>query len=92
MNESSVSSAPGRTRYRESLTTGMVARICDVAPRTVANWIDDGTLPGWRIPGSQDRRVDPEALMAFVDAHGMTGPRRRLVEWMAENEAARATA
>jgi len=33
-------------------TTGQVAKICKVAPRTVSKWFDSGRLKGYRIPGS----------------------------------------
>ena len=32
-------------------TTGQVAKICKVAPRTVSKWFDSGRLKGYRIPG-----------------------------------------
>ena len=41
-------------------TTGQVAKICKVAPRTVSKWFDSGRLKGYRIPGSQDRRIPRE--------------------------------
>jgi len=52
-------------------TTGQVARICHVAPRTVSKWFDSGKLRGYRIPGSRDRRIPLENLLAFMRAHGM---------------------
>jgi excisionase family DNA binding protein len=54
---------------KEALTTGEVARICNVAARTVSKWIDAGRLEGYRIPGSRDRRVHVTALEAFIAAH-----------------------
>ena len=54
-------------------TTGQVAKICGVAPRTVSKWFDSGKLRGWRIPGSQDRRVPREELFKFLRTHGLTG-------------------
>ena len=48
------------------LTTGDVARICSVAPRTVSKWFDTGQLKGYRIPGSKDRRIPVAALPSFV--------------------------
>ena len=54
---------------KEALTTGEVARICNVAARTVSKWIDAGRLEGYRIPGSRDRRVHVSALEAFIVAH-----------------------
>jgi two-component system response regulator RpaA len=50
-------------------TTGQVAKLCQVAPRTVSKWFDSGRLRGYRIPGSQDRRI----------------PRPQLIEFLAEN-------
>lgn len=52
-------------------TTGQVAKICKVAPRTVSKWFDSGLLKGYRIPGSQDRRVPREYLIKFLKEHGM---------------------
>lgn len=47
-------------------TTGQIARICCVAPRTVCKWIDGGVLDGYRIPISQDRRVKREDFEEFI--------------------------
>ena len=52
-------------------TTGQVAKICKVAPRTVSKWFDSGRLRGYRIPGSQDRRIPREYLIRFLKEHGM---------------------
>ena len=52
-------------------TTGQVAKICKVAPRTVSKWFDSGRLKGYRIPGSQDRRIPREYLIKFLKEHGM---------------------
>ena len=52
-------------------TTGQVAKICKVAPRTVSKWFDSGRLKGYRIPGSQDRRIPREYLIKFLREHGM---------------------
>ncbi|MEK6677039.1 MAG: helix-turn-helix domain-containing protein [Planctomycetota bacterium] len=53
------------------LTTGDVARICNVAPRTVSKWFDSGQLRGYRIPGSKDRRIPLNQLIRFMQAHGI---------------------
>ncbi len=58
-------------RHRDVLTTGEVAQICRVAPRTVSKWFDTGTLKGYRIPGSRDRRIPRGELIAFMREHGM---------------------
>jgi excisionase family DNA binding protein len=58
-------------RQKDVLTTGEVARICNVAPRTVSKWFDSGKLRGYRIPGSKDRRIPLQQLIRFMRAHGM---------------------
>lgn len=58
-------------RTKDVLTTGDVARICNVAPRTVSKWFDSGRLPGYRIPGSKDRRIPIDQLIRFMKAHDM---------------------
>lgn len=52
-------------------TTGQVAKICRVAPRTVSKWFDTGKLKGYNIPGSNDRRIPGENLIRFLKEHGM---------------------
>lgn len=56
---------------KEVLTTGEVAKICNVAPRTVSKWFDSGTLKGYRIPGSRDRRIPTGELVKFMRAHNI---------------------
>jgi excisionase family DNA binding protein len=53
------------------LTTGDVARICNVAPRTVSKWFDSGQLRGYRIPGSKDRRIPVSELVRFMKTNNM---------------------
>src|SRR4030042_7126460 len=53
------------------LTTGDVAKICNVAPRTVSKWFDNGQLKGYRIPGSKDRRIPLSELLRFMKVHNM---------------------
>ena len=53
------------------LTTGDVARICNVAPRTVSKWFDTGQLKGYRIPGSKDRRIPVSELIRFMKVHNI---------------------
>ena len=53
------------------LTTGDVARICSVAPRTVSKWFDSGQLRGYRIPGSKDRRIPLNELVRFMKANNI---------------------
>ena len=53
------------------LTTGEVAKICNVAPRTVSKWFDNGHLRGYRIPGSKDRRIPLDHLVHFMRSHNI---------------------
>ena len=63
--------ASGVLEMKKVFTTGQVAKICKVAPRTVSKWFDSGRLRGYRIPGSQDRRIPREHLLRFLKEHGM---------------------
>src|SRR3977135_3759627 len=59
------------SKVKDVLTTGEVAKICNVAPRTVSKWFDSGALRGYRIPGSKDRRIPINQLIRFMKQHGM---------------------
>jgi len=56
---------------KQVFTTGQVAKICQVAPRTVSKWFDSGKLRGYRIPGSQDRRIPRDQLIRFLKENNM---------------------
>ena len=58
-------------KKKDVLTTGQVAQICNVAPRTVTKWFDSGRLKGYRIPGSRDRRIPTSELIKFMKDHHM---------------------
>src|SRR5207245_10994494 len=53
--------------------TQRVARVCQVTPATVANWIDQGLLKGHKTPTGR-RRVESDDLTAFLRAHEMAVP------------------
>jgi CheY-like chemotaxis protein len=53
--------------------TQRVARVCQVSPATVANWIDQGLLKGHKTPTGR-RRVEAADLAAFLRAHKMAVP------------------
>ncbi len=70
--------------HKSVLTTGEVAKICNVAPRTVSKWFDTGQLRGYRIPGSKDRRIPLDQLLRFMRAHsiplnGLDSGRKRVL-------------
>src|SRR3989442_5220927 len=52
-------------------TTDQVSKIARLALRTWSRWSDTGRLRGYRIPGSQDRRIPREHLIRFLKEHGM---------------------
>lgn len=54
------------------MTTGEVGRRLGLAPRTVSRLIDSGSIKGYRIPGSNDRRVHREDFNAFCEQTGCT--------------------
>src|SRR2546425_8041287 len=57
-------SSPRTKRY---WGTQRVARVCQVSPATVANWIDQGLLKGHKTPTGR-RRVESDDLAAFLRA------------------------
>lgn len=59
------------TCHTKVFTTGQVATICGVAPRTVCMWFDRGLIRGYRIPGSNDRRIPREHLVKFLKEYSM---------------------
>src|SRR5438093_8198812 len=65
----SVSLAKGKRYWG----TQRVARVCQVSPATVANWIDQGLLKGHKTPTGR-RRVESDDLAAFLRAHSMAVP------------------
>lgn len=62
-------------KAKNVLTTGDVARICNVAARTVSKWFDCGQLKGYRIPGSKDRRIPVSELIRFMKEHNIPATR-----------------
>lgn len=58
-------------KRKDIFTTGQVAQICRVAPRTVTKWFDTGQLKGYRIPGGRDRRIPAAELLRFMKTHNM---------------------
>ncbi len=63
-----------RLKDKEVFTTGEVALLVKVAPRTVVKWFDSGRLPGQRVGSSQRRQIPREELLHFLSEHGMPIP------------------
>lgn len=47
-------------------TTGEAAKICKVSQQTIIRCFDNGTLKGFRVPGSRFRRIPRDQLLAFM--------------------------
>src|SRR5512136_2022817 len=47
-------------------TTGEAAEICKVSQQTIIRCFDSGRLAGFRVPGSQFRRIPRESLIKFM--------------------------
>jgi DNA-binding transcriptional MerR regulator len=60
--------------HKETYTTGEIAKLCSVSPRTVCKWFDSGLLQGFKVPGSKFRKVTHPQLMAFMREHGIDVP------------------
>jgi excisionase family DNA binding protein len=54
----------------EVFTVGQVAKICKVRNTTICKWFDAGRIKGYRMPGSNDRRIPREFLIKFLNEHG----------------------
>ena len=65
---------PGLGTGKDVLTTGQIARLFGVAPRTVAMWCDTGRLRHDRLPGSDDRRVRRAEAIKFAEENGIPTP------------------
>ncbi len=63
-----------RVDHAAVFTTGQIARLLHVAPRTTHRWFDAGKLKGYRIPMSQDRRVSRAELIRFIRENGLPLP------------------
>ena len=70
--------------FKDVFTTGDIARICRVSPKTVFKWIVSGLLDGYRLPGSKDWRVTRDSLLRFLEENGMP------LRWLDEFEFANA--
>ena len=66
-------------------TTGEAAKICKVSQQTIIRCFDNGSLKGFRVPGSRFRRIPRDNLYSFMKENGIptdaleSGKRRLLV-------------
>ncbi len=52
-------------------TTGEAAKICKVSQQTIIRCFDNGSLKGFRVPGSRFRRIPRDHLYAFMRDNGI---------------------
>ena len=52
-------------------TTGEAAKICKVSQQTIIRCFDNGTLKGFRVPGSKFRRIPRADLFVFMRDNGI---------------------
>ncbi len=52
-------------------TTGEAAEMSGLSQQTIIRCFDDGTLKGFRVPGSKFRRIPRKELIAFVVRNGV---------------------
>ncbi|MEL7500508.1 MAG: response regulator [Planctomycetota bacterium] len=66
-------------------TTGEAAKICKVSQQTIIRCFDNGSLKGFRVPGSRFRRIPRDHLFSFMKENGIptealeSGKRKLLV-------------
>lgn len=58
---------------KQVFTTGELADLLHIHQTTVIDWIEKGLLVGYRTPGGH-RRIQKEALLAFLAKHKMPVP------------------
>lgn len=52
-------------------TTGEAAKICKVSQQTIIRCFDNGSLKGFRVPGSRFRRIPRDQLYNFMKENGI---------------------
>ena len=52
-------------------TTGEAAKVCKVSQQTIIRCFDNGSLKGFRVPGSRFRRIPRDQLFAFMKDNGI---------------------
>lgn len=52
-------------------TTGEAAKICKVSQQTIIRCFDNGSLKGFRVPGSRFRRIPRDLLFSFMKDNGI---------------------
>jgi len=58
----------------DTLTSGDIAKYCDVNLRTVIRWINNGHIKSFKLPGRGNNRVRKEDFLDFLRKHEMPIP------------------
>ncbi len=61
------------------LTTGEIAKLLGVTPRTIIRYIDKGVLKSYKLPGRGNNRVEKNDFIAFCKANELPLPAEKLV-------------
>jgi two-component system response regulator VicR len=64
----------------KSFSSGDVAKICDVNPRTVIRWIEAKKLKAFKLPGRGNNRVKHSDLLNFLVQNKIPVPSELIVE------------
>ncbi|MDT0582074.1 MULTISPECIES: helix-turn-helix domain-containing protein [Alteromonadaceae] len=64
----------------KSFSSGEVAKICDVNPRTVIRWIEAKKLKAFKLPGRGNNRVKHSDLLDFLVQNQIPVPSELIVE------------
>lgn len=59
------------TTTKTVFTTGEAAKICKVSQQTIIRCFDNGSLKGFRVPGSRFRRIPRDQLFSFMKDNGI---------------------
>jgi hypothetical protein len=54
------------SQRKEVFTTGEAAKLCYLSQQTVIRCFDNGTLQGFKVPGSKFRRITRAGLIEFM--------------------------
>ena len=60
----------------QTLTTGDIAKYCDVNFRTVIRWIDKGHLKSFKLPGRGNNRIQVHDFLHFLQQYQMPIPEK----------------
>ena len=57
--------------HNRVFTTGQAAKLCRISQQTLIRCFDQGTLKGYRVPGSSHRRITEAELRKFMLENGI---------------------